>query len=230
MSQAGNPPTRKLPPMAAGQRYGRLVAIKFFDRSRTGKARWYFRCDCGRVITATAVNVRNGHTKSCGCFQAEQRRVSRPKTHGRTDTAEYRIWTGMKQRCLNQKTPDFYRYGGRGITICDRWQKFENFYIDMGSRPSFRHSIDRINNDGPYSPENCRWTTNHEQHRNTRRNHLVVYRDQQMALIDACKLAGLNNNTVVSRLRAGWSIERALSTRARLKSNVVPASCPESRI
>ncbi len=166
---AGKTPTRKLPPMAAGQRYGQLVAICQTGRNKQYNAIWKFLCDCGKETEKLAIKVIHGHTRSCGCL----RKVlfsTLTKTHGLRRTREYKSWAALKQRCLNPDDAAFRHYGERGIKVCERWRdSFENFYADMGPRPSPKHSIDRINNDGNYEPGNCRWATASEQVKNRRK-------------------------------------------------------------
>lgn len=160
---ADQSPTTKPAPIAPGQRYGRLVAIEFVDRDQYGHQRWKFLCDCGREKVILASRVCAGRTKACGCLMGTQTK------HGRWNTTEYRIWLGMGTRCNNPKDHMYVYYGARGIAICERWQKFENFYADVGSRPSPSHSIDRIDNDGNYEPGNVRWATKSQQALNRRK-------------------------------------------------------------
>lgn len=134
-------------------------------------------------------------------------------THGLSKTTEYRTWNAMLQRCQNPKNTAFNRYGGRGIIVCDRWQLFENFYADMGPRPSPKHSIDRINNDGDYEPDNCRWATPHEQARNKRGNYLVEWRGEIKCLTEWSEVVGLTCDTIKRRLDSGWSVERVMTTK-----------------
>jgi hypothetical protein len=156
-----------------GQRFGRLVAIAPTDRRVSGNVVWRFRCDCGVEKETPISNVRSGNTRSCGCFIRETRKKNLSPlatlTHGqsRPRSPTYRVWAGMIGRCLIPTDSSFKDYGGRGITVCDRWRRFEDFLADMGERPAGR-SIDRINNDGDYEPGNCRWATPTEQRLNQR--------------------------------------------------------------
>jgi len=153
-----------------GQRFGRLRVLKPIEQ-RYRRYYWLCQCDCGQETTVDGIKLRNGNTRSCGCFRNETT-VSRTLTHGHSKrkgwTQEYRSWTKIFQRCYNPKCKNFHDYGGRGITVCERWLQFENFIADMGNKPTPKHSLDRINNDGNYEPGNCRWATHTEQMRNRR--------------------------------------------------------------
>lgn len=160
-----------------GQRHGRLTVIGM-TRTAAGKIRWVCTCDCGGVASATGNNLKYGNTRSCGCLKAEtnSRRNKERAAHGEADiTVEYKTWTSLRDRCLNPNDRSYPAYGGRGITVCDRWlngadgvHPFLCFLVDMGRRPSADHSIDRRENDGPYEPSNCRWATRSEQQKNKR--------------------------------------------------------------
>jgi hypothetical protein len=148
---------RKIMPFddISGKRFGRLVAVRRVEK------KWLFACDCGGEKIINPSNVKRGLTKSCGCFNRESaaaRNTRLVTTHGLTRTPEFKVWQGMHQRCNNPNDKSYKNYGGRGIAVCERWASFENFYADMGSRPDGM-SIDRINNDGDYEPNNCRWTS-----------------------------------------------------------------------
>lgn len=153
----------------------------------------------------------------CGCGSSCNDRFVRGhhrRTHGMAGSLTYRSWDMMKDRCLNPNATKYPRYGGAGITICDRWLKFENFIADMGERPSSKYTIDRINNNGNYEPDNCRWATAIEQANNKRNNRLVVYHGQRMTLEEARRASGtaLGHNAIIMRMKRGWPVDKAIDT------------------
>lgn len=154
-----------------GQRFGRLMVIQRAENTNAGKTRWRCKCDCGNVCIKATSQLRSGKTRSCGCLRKET--LSRMRTiHGLSGTRLHRIWAGMNKRCINPKSPYYYLYGGRGITVCDEWKhNFQAFYDwALANGYNEKLSIDRIDNDKGYSPANCRWATASEQRKNQRRN------------------------------------------------------------
>jgi hypothetical protein len=144
----------------------------------------------------------------------KRRRNSHPVA-GRSHSREYQVWRSMRGRCDRSTDRQFRDYGARGIKVCDRWlgpTGFVNFIADMGERPSSLHSIDRIDNDGPYSPDNCRWATRSEQQRNTRANRVLTLSGQSLSVAEWAERIGIPQTTISSRLKSGWCAERALTT------------------
>jgi hypothetical protein len=151
----------------AGRRFGRLVAISHSGKDIRNNAVWLCVCDCGKEIVVNGSHLRTGNTRSCGCFQSDMS-AQRLRTHGMKGTPEYNTWRAMMKRCNNPNDKAYKYYGGRGINVCERWRRFENFISDMGKRPTIDHSLDRIDNDGNYEPTNCKWATPKEQALNRR--------------------------------------------------------------
>jgi hypothetical protein len=155
-----------------GQRFGRLVVQQRAYRRPGVSPEWLCRCDCGAEKIIAASSMTSGRSKSCGCLRSDFGKAKR--THGAKRTPEYYSWSHMIYRCENPKANRYDRYGGRGITVCERWRhSFENFLADMGNRPSPQHTLDRINSDGNYEPANCRWATWKQQANNRKKRKRV---------------------------------------------------------
>lgn len=189
-----------------GLRFSRIVVLRLGERTKGGQTTWVCMCDCGVEFSAQASNIKNGKTRSCGCLRKEQ--LSEFNTlyktkHKKCKTTEYRIWSGIHTRCLNKLDNGYKEYGGRGISICDRWRVFENFLLDMGERPSPNHSIDRIDVNGNYEPSNCRWATFFEQCNNKRDTVFIEYEGEKRTIAEWSKIKGLSYRIIWTRLRYG---------------------------
>lgn len=176
-----------------GQRFGRLTVKQRVHVDGARNVMWECICDCGGITIAAAANL--GKTKnSCGCLANESaretlkiNRLARTDLHGMSQTPEWNTWSVMRERCRNPNNAKYHRYGGRGITVCERWDNsFEDFLADMGPKPSKDHSIDRIDNDGNYEPSNCRWATRKTQGRNTSKNLWITIDGVRLCLEDWC--------------------------------------------
>lgn len=198
-----------------GQRFGRLVVERLSDQRIGRQLEWLCRCDCGAVLSVIGGNLREGITKSCGCRVRSGHTVPRPVvTHGLSSSREYQVWRAIKQRCYDPNAKAYANYGGRGIGMSDEWRSnFAEFYRDMGPRPTSRHQIERRDNDGGYSKDNCVWATAKEQSKNKRDTILLTIEGVTKPASTWAEEKGMNLNTVHQRLRHGWSAERALLER-----------------
>lgn len=207
-----------------GQQFGSWTVLEFHSIAHD-KSRWLCRCRCGTEKPVERYSLTSGKSKACtNCAK---------KTHGMARTQEYHIWACMRDRCCNVNNHSYVFYGGRGITVCERWlNSFVTFFDDMGIRPSLQHSIERIDNDGNYScghceeclrngwPANCCWATRPQQARNTSRNRLLTHNGQTMCLAAWAETLGINIVTLHSRLKAGWSVEKSLTTPVRVQNHL----------
>lgn len=200
--------------MIEGNVYNRLTVIKATDRKTGNKTIYECRCSCGNTVFTDKYKLFNGHTKSCGCFKLDNLSIIKRK-HGMANTPEYKAWVEMKQRCHNKNQRVFAHYGGRGITICDSWSNsFESFFSDMGKRPTCKHSIDRINVNGNYEPDNCRWATTTEQAANRRSTTKYMFNNELMALSHIANILGVPQTTMCRLVRKkGMSIDQVITSR-----------------
>lgn len=195
----------------AGEKYGRLTLIK--ETVCTSKKHmWLCKCDCGKLVEVSIYQLKNGECKSCGCLRDEvatQRCYDMAK-HNMALTRIYKLWGGMLGRCNNPNNKDFPKYGGRGIKVCDEWHDFVNFNNWANENGySDELSIDRIDVNGNYEPNNCRWVTLAEQARNKRNNHFVEYNGETRCLKEWSRIIGKPYSTIHRRLKIGWTTERA---------------------
>ena len=188
-----------------GQKYGRLLVIEQALSGAGGNSRWLCQCECGKTAIAYGQDLKRGKVVSCGCWNQEKR-----TTHGQSRTHIHAVWRMMRDRCNNPNNPAFRHYGGRGIKVCERWNDFVNFSADMGDRPK-GYQIERIDNDGDYTPGNCKWATITEQRNNMRSNHILEFNGESHTIAEWSKITGFNWYTIRARLKYGWSIERALT-------------------
>ena len=195
-----------------GKQFGRLTAISRAKNAR-GRTRWNCVCECGNKVIITTKSLSNGDTKSCGCYKVELA-TKQNTTHGlsKIHRKTMRLWSMMKDRCYNINNKSYHDYGGRGITVCEQWiNSFASFYHDMGDRPTGK-TLDRINNDGAYSPSNCKWSTYHEQGHNKRNNVFITHKGVTLTHCQWSNVLGGNDRLVSVRISRGWDDERAVTT------------------
>ena len=208
----------------SGERFGEWAVIKRVarpDHIQNSQAYWLCRCDCGTESAVAGPALRRGHSLSCGCNLAG--RIGRASIHGMTGSPEWYCWDSVLSRCYNPNDASFSRYGGKGIEVCERWQRgpagFLNFYEDMGARPADKDSIDRIDNTGHYTPNNCRWATHQEQANNRSSNRLLTYNGETRTVMEWSRLKRISRSTLSGRIDRGWSVEKALTTPVRKQKN-----------
>lgn len=185
--------------------FGRLTVLETSGKCEYGRYLWKCECECGNLSIVRSGNLVKGITTSCGCFRREQR-VKALTIHGQATvkirTPEFTAWSQMRERCNNKNTVCYKNYGGRGIAYCKRWEKFENFYADMGKKPSPRHSLDRFpNRDGDYKPSNCRWATPKQQNGNRRSNRWIEYNGRKKILADWATELGVTHSHIRQMLK-----------------------------
>jgi hypothetical protein len=217
-------------------RYGWLTVVKMAGR-KPGNPKsnmyWECLCDCGNTVCVTGPSLAKSR-KTCGCYQGTGEFIT-PKQQAKKDASEkhkryiefrrkyrpeYRAWENMKSRCSNPNSTGYDSYGGRGISFCERWRVFESFVEDMGAKPSPKHSLDRIDVNGDYCPENCRWATPQEQSINKRNNRLLTLRGESMRIDEWADRLGVRANTIACRLHRGWNEEDALTKPVQKKKKL----------
>jgi hypothetical protein len=191
-----------------GRKFNKLTVLEFSHKIGR-KAYWKCKCDCGNIAAIRSDSLKNGHSKSCGCYHDS---CDYKVTHGLSHNKIYDTYVNMKGRCLNPDHQSYPDYGGRGITICEKWMTFEGFYEDMKIGYSDDLSLDRIDNSKGYYKENCRWATKEQQQNNTRWNRYLTYNGTTQSVSQWAHQLGVGVSTLATRLRRGWTIERALTT------------------
>lgn len=202
-----------------GSTFGSLTAVERVPSPSGTKYRCV--CECGNETVVRGAAMVTGNTTSCGCKRISNgRKIGKEGyKHGSVNHPLYMIWNNMKARCRSPNATGFENYGGRGISVCDRWLDFKNFCEDMGPRPSLQHTLDRKNNDLGYEPSNCRWATKKEQSVNRSVNRLITYKGKTLTMTDWSIALGGGRNMVSARVRNGWSEEDAVSIPPKKKND-----------
>jgi len=205
----------------SGRQFGRLTVTRSaLPSSTSGAHRWYTNCECGKADhVVSARNLLMGISQSCGCLRMEKMQAASTKhgyAHDGCVSPEWHAWATMIQRCYNRNNPAWSRYGGRGISVCDQWKdSFPSFIRDMGDRPGPGYSIDRIDNNGNYERDNCRWATSTQQNRNRRSNRMIEYDGRSLSLAEWAESYHIPYSTLSARLKRGWTVSVALSVPIR---------------
>lgn len=203
-----------------GKRFGRLTVLGRAEANGRKGTYWLCLCDCGKTCSVLSGALVTGHTTSCCCYAKEV--SSRAKTHGLCHTKEHAVWKAMRQRCNDKNAENYYRYGGRGIKICSEWNNFTNFYQwckESGFKDGL--TIDRIDNNGDYCPENCRWVDKIAQGNNKCNNRKVMYKGELLSLMQIERLTGIDHRTIGNRLNSGWTVEQATQIKPRYGNRIM---------
>jgi len=209
-----------------GQKFNKLTVINREPNTKSGQTMWKCQCDCGNFVIVNGRDLKNGHTKSCGCLFKITSVINGQKVRKIPDisiskTRLYNIWYGMKARCYNPKHIFYYDYGGRGITICNEWKNdvivFYNWTIVNGYQDDL--SIDRIDNDGNYEPDNCKWVSYKDQTNNTSRNHFETFNNKTQTMGQWATELEIDYSLLIHRLYAGWSVEKAFTEPILIRNN-----------
>jgi hypothetical protein len=191
-----------------GQKFGRLKVISRLENDRHKKARWLCRCRCGNTTIVNSGDLNAGKTVSCGCYGSKLLGIA-TTTHGKSNTQTYKIWKTMHQRCYNPNNTKYKNYGARGIKVCKQWHSYDNFLAYMGEKPKGK-SIERIDNDGNYSPYNCEWRSPRRQANNRRNNRLITFKGKTRTLAQWARSINVPWHTLYWRLE-NWSVNAALT-------------------
>lgn len=200
----------------SGRSFSRLTVIREVKRVK-GRRQWACRCECGRLVTVDHRALKSGNTSSCGCFRREAtaRQMTSHGCAGRGKKSRlYRIWSGMLARCQIKTATGYENYGGRWVSVCERWRSFENFAADMGDPPGATLTIERIDNNGDYEPGNCRWATRLEQCANKRNNRVIEHLGVSMTVTEWARRLGISHSTLIEALEK-HPVEHALRARSK---------------
>ena len=197
-----------------GMRFGRLVVIKYI-----GNQNCVCKCDCGTITTTRTDSVKRGSTRSCGCLRTEMTK-ERSAKHGDYKERLYGIWSHAKSRCNNTNNTRYSDYGGRGIKICDEWNEDYARFKDWSLKNGYKENLtlDRIDNNGNYTPQNCRWATAKQQQRNTNRNRIITFNGESHCVPEWSEITGLPIETIRARLKRKWNIDRLMTQPLRQRS------------
>ena len=219
--------------LQSGEKFGRLTVIKLDHIEKytnpTGKLSrneefYLCTCDCGNECIILKQSLKLGYTKSCGCLQKERTALVRlnTKKHGLKNTRLYNIFNGIKQRCYNKKDKHFKNYGNRGITMCEEWKNDFKVFYDWSTNNGYNDSltIDRIDVNGNYEPNNCRWTTIKEQQRNRTNNRLITYNNETHCVGEWSEKLNLKGSTIYNRINSNWSVEKAFYKPIKFYKNI----------
>ena len=199
-----------------GQKFNRLTAIEPVYKNKNRAWHWKFKCDCGNEKVCNAIEVRRGKIKSCGCLPLEHNKNGEyTRKHGMSDTRIYSIYCGIKRRCYSIANQDYQHYGGRGITMCDEWLGKDGFvrFYEWAKQNGYKEdlTIDRMDVNKGYSPDNCRWTTRLGQGVNKRNNRYITFNGETHIFSEWCRIKGFSKSLLGHRLNDGWTIEEALT-------------------
>lgn len=197
-----------------GQKFSKLKVLSYAGKDKQGSALWLCRCECGKTKVIIGKDLRNGHTKSCGCYQKERVSITN-RTHNQTNTRLYRTWRHMKDRCFYPKSDRYKNYGARGITVCNEWLNFENFYnwaINNGYKENL--TLERRNNNGNYEPKNCCWILMKEQAKNKQNSKKYTYKNETKILSDWIRFFNTTEGKIRYRIK-NWGVDKAFRTLER---------------
>lgn len=199
-----------------GQKFGRLTVIRHIYVQKRPYSRWLCKCDCGNEVIVLTADLNRGHSRSCGCATRE-RLIERNTVHGCSKESLYNVWKDMRQRCCNKNSTYYNRYGGRGIKICEEWndyKKFREWALNNGYAENL--TLDRIDVNGDYCPENCRWADWEMQQNNRTSNHRITVNGETHTIAEWARINGINPGTIMSRIGYGWSEEDAVTEPRRI--------------